>query len=277
MTASFPTPQKPLGARSGNRPGRRRFASLRSILALMLREMTTTFGRTPGGYIWAILEPALGIGVLTYAFSFVFREPPIGTTFQLFYATGMLPFLMFTMITNRVGAALVFSRQLLVYPAVTFLDAIIARFLVNALTQVLVFYVVMTGIMLIYDTRAILDFSAIGASLVLTAVFGFAMGTLNAYLFMRFKLWHVAWSLISRPLFLLSGVIFMYDALPGQLKTFLWYNPLVHIVGVMRRGFYPSYVGDYISPLYVVGVSLALTLIGLRMLSWHAAILIHEP
>ena len=51
-------------------------------------------------------------------------------------------------------------------------------------------------------------------------------GTLNAYLFMRFKLWHVAWSLISRPLFLLSGVIFMYDALPGQLKTFLWYNPL---------------------------------------------------
>ena len=253
MTASFPTPQKPLGARSGNRPGRRRFASLRSILALMLREMTTTFGRTPGGYIWAILEPALGIGVLTYAFSFVFREPPIGTNFQLFYATGMLPFLMFTMITNRVGAALVFSRQLLVYPAVTFLDAIIARFLVNALTQVLVFYVVMT------------------------AVFGFAMGTLNAYLFMRFKLWHVAWSLISRPLFLLSGVIFMYDALPGQLKTFLWYNPLVHIVGVMRRGFYPSYVGDYISPLYVVGVSLALTLIGLRMLSWHAAILIHEP
>ena len=214
---------------------------------------------------------------LTYAFSFVFREPPIGTNFQLFYATGMLPFLMFTMITNRVGAALVFSRQLLVYPAVTFLDAIIARFLVNALTQVLVFYVVMTGIMLIYDTRAILDFSAIGASLVLTAVFGFAMGTLNAYLFMRFKLWHVAWSLISRPLFLLSGVIFMYDALPGQLKTFLWYNPLVHIVGVMRRGFYPSYVGDYISPLYVVGVSLALTLIGLRMLSWHAAILIHEP
>ncbi|MEL6475009.1 MAG: sugar ABC transporter permease, partial [Pseudomonadota bacterium] len=34
---------------------RRRFASLRSIIALMLREMATSYGRSPGGYLWAVL------------------------------------------------------------------------------------------------------------------------------------------------------------------------------------------------------------------------------
>ena len=32
-------------------------SSLRAVAALVLREMSTRYGRTPGGYLWAILEP----------------------------------------------------------------------------------------------------------------------------------------------------------------------------------------------------------------------------
>ena len=35
----------------------RRFATVRTSVALMLREMVTTYGRSPGGYIWAVVEP----------------------------------------------------------------------------------------------------------------------------------------------------------------------------------------------------------------------------
>ena len=31
----------------------RRFRSARAVVALMLREMATTYGRSPGGYVWA--------------------------------------------------------------------------------------------------------------------------------------------------------------------------------------------------------------------------------
>ncbi len=254
----------------------RRFASLRSIGALMLREMATTYGKSPGGYIWAVLEPVAGIAVLTFAFSFLFATPPIGTSFELFYATGTLPFFMFTTICNRVGTAMVFSKSLLSYPAVTFVDAIIARFLVNFLTELLVFYLVVTAILSLFDTRTVLDVRDIALSLSLTALFGLAMGTLNSYLFLRFHVWHVFWSVISRPLFMISGVFFIYDALPPLLQEYLWYNPLIHAVGLMRAGFYPSYAGDYISVLYMVGVSLALLLLGLRLLSWHIRRLLHE-
>ena len=34
-----------------------RFRMVRTVIALMLREMSTTYGRTPGGYVWALMQP----------------------------------------------------------------------------------------------------------------------------------------------------------------------------------------------------------------------------
>lgn len=276
MTATLTPPQRPAPAALPVAGGRRRFASARAIGALMLREMATTYGRTPGGYLWAILEPVLGIAILTFAFSFFFRQPPIGTSFALFYATGVLPLQLFMTINNRVGSALIFSRPLLVYPAVTYVDALVARFVVTALTGVLTFYLIAGAMLMMLDLRVVLDMRQIFASLALASFLGFGMGVLNAYLFLRFNIWQVLWQIVSRPLFLISGVIFIYDQLPATLRDILWYNPLIHVVGQLRKGFYASYSGAYVEPLYVVGVSLVCLVLGLRLLSWHAATLIHE-
>ena len=73
---------------------------LRVLFALMVREMATKFGRSWGGYIWAIAEPLGGIMLLTVAFSFAFRKPPLGTNFALFYATGIIPFYLFSNVTR---------------------------------------------------------------------------------------------------------------------------------------------------------------------------------
>ncbi|WP_260008654.1 hypothetical protein [Leisingera sp. M527] len=53
--------------------------------------MSTRYGRTPGGYLWAILEPMAAILFLAIGFSLVIRSPSLGS-FLLFYATGFLPF-----------------------------------------------------------------------------------------------------------------------------------------------------------------------------------------
>ena len=82
-------PLKPL------RPSPR--AGGRAIGALVLREMATTFGRSPGGWLWAVAEPVAVIALLSFAFSLAFRSPSLGTSFPLFYATGYLPFLLFRM------------------------------------------------------------------------------------------------------------------------------------------------------------------------------------
>ncbi len=102
-------------------------ATPRAIGALILREISTTYGRSPGGYIWAVLEPAAGIALLTLVFSIGFRTPPLGASFALYYAAGILPLMMFTELSGKLAQTIQFSRALLVYPRVTFLDALIAR------------------------------------------------------------------------------------------------------------------------------------------------------
>ncbi len=244
----------------------RRFASLRAITALILREMGTTYGRSPGGYLWAVVEPAAGIALLSLIFSVGFRAPGLGISFPMFYATGMLPFLMFSIIVNKVSQSLNFSRPLLAYPTVTFLDALIARFVLNLLTQLMVAYVVLMSILLLFETRITPDLSVIVQAFALTALLALGIGTLNAYLMTQLPVWQQAWNIIMRPMFLISCIFFLFESIPQPYRDYLWWNPLVHVVGLMRQGFYGTYDAAYVSTGYVIGISLVSLAFGLVFL-----------
>ena len=100
------------------------------------------------------------------------------------------------------------------------------------------------------------------------------VGTINCAIFGLFPLWEVIWSIITRPLFLASGIFFLYDDLPPLAQDILWYNPLIHITGLMRTGFYPTYSAPYINELFVLGVSMGLMAMGLILLGrYHRDIL----
>lgn len=245
---------------------KRRFASLRAIAALILREMSATNGRSPGGYLWAILEPVAGVALLTVIFSMAFQKPALGSNFALFYATGLVPLTIFTSISGRVGQSINYSRQLLAYPSVTFLDAILARFLLNLLTQIMVAAVIFTGILLVFDTKTILKLPSIAEALAMAGALGFGVGTLNCFLFTKFPIWVQLWSILTRPLFIVSCVFMMFDQVPAWAREWLWYNPIIHIVGMMRHGFYSSYHASYVSVPYALGFSLVTAAFGLLLL-----------
>jgi len=247
----------------------RRFKTARTVLALMLREMSTTYGRSPGGYIWAILEPIGGITMLTIIMvvGLRIRTPPIGVNFPIFFASGMLPFMMYQQIANPVARAIQFSRPLLFYPGVTYVDAVLARFLLMFLTKVVVFFVVVGMITLLFDTRTSFDLGYIALSMAMAASLGLGVGCMNAYLIPTYPLWDSLWGIVTTPLFFMSTILFLLEDLPEDIRAVLWWNPLVHVVATMRRGFYPTYDGSFASPMYVfliaaVAIALGLLLLG---------------
>lgn len=265
----FPTLARPAREKAPRlRPvhKQRSFASLRAIGALILREMATTYGSKPGGYFWAVAEPVGGIILLTAIFSTGFRSPPMGTNFAIFYATGMLPFTAFMQLSGKISNALTFSKALLAYPAVTFMDAMLARIFVNVVMQLLVAYLIFTGILLLYETRT--DPQILGIALAFTMAFVFAVGVgaVNCFMFAAFEWWQFVWAIITRPLFFLSCIFFIFDDIPQPFQSWLWWNPLVHVVGQMRKSFYPSYAGDYVSPGYCLAVGLTLMALGFALL-----------
>lgn len=256
------------GAQTGAQTGARRFRTLRTILALMLREMSTTYGRSPGGYVWTILEPAGGIALLSLVFvvGLKIRNPGLGINFPLFYATGMLPLLLYQRGAATVSGALNFSRALLAYPGVTYIDAILARFFVNLLTHLVISYLIFGGIIVLFDTRVVLDLVPVMAGLGMAALLGLGLGCLNAYLFATFPLWDTFWGILTTPLFFLSTIFFTYESLPDTGRAVLWFNPLVHIIGILRRGFYPTYDATWASPVYVLLFALISLALGLLLL-----------
>ncbi|MDK3074553.1 ABC transporter permease [Sedimentitalea sp. JM2-8] len=240
----------------------------------MLREMSTRYGRTPGGYIWGILEPLAAILFLSVGFSLVLRTPALGTSFLLFYTSGYLPFHLYQSVSNMVAASVRFSKPLLKYPAVTWLDAVLARFLLNGLTGILITAILTAGILTVIDSRTMLDLPPIIEAMSLALLLGLGVGVLNCALSGLYPLWEVIWSILTRPLFLASGIIYLFESLPQLAQDILWYNPLVHIVGLMRTGFYPTYTAAHVSPLYVLSVSLILLTMGLLLMGrYHREIL----
>jgi len=235
----------------------------------MLREMSTRYGRTPGGYIWAILEPIGALIVMSVAFAVLMRSPPLGNSFILFYASGYLVFTIYANVAGQVQGAISFSKPLLLYPAVSWIDAILARFALNLLTNVVVSTIVLFGILHVTPAVASLTFGPMVLAVILSAVLGLGLGTFNCLLVGLFPAWGQVWGIVTRPLFLVAGVIFTYEMMPEAVQGILWYTPWIHITGLFRTGIYPTYSPDYISVLLVLAWALIPLVLGLLLLRRH--------
>jgi len=264
MDAPLPSPSRPRSSRP------------RVIAALAIREMHAKFGRSAGGYIWALAEPLGGILLLAVAFSLALRTPPLGTSFMLFYATGVIPFSMFSTMAKGVAGSVSSNRGLLTYPVVTALDAVFAKFLLNFLTVFLIGALLATGIVVFFDLHVNLDLAAVLAAFALAALLGLGTGALNCVLFGFFPTWKNVWGVLTRPLFILSAIFYTYESVPRAFQDVLWWNPLVHVVAIMRAGFYGAYDPAFVSVPYVAGIGLGLFVLGGWLLRRHAAFLIEQ-
>jgi capsular polysaccharide transport system permease protein len=257
-------------------PAKPRFQRLRVIFALVVREMGTRFGRSAGGYIWAIAEPLGGILLLAIVFNVALRSPPLGQSFMMFYATGMVPFYVFNSMWRGVGTAVSSNRGLLTYPVVTALDAVLSKALLNLVTAAIIAVGLYVGIILASGVHVTLDLAAITLAFVLAALLGLGVGTMNCVLSGFFPTWDNIWAILTRPLFIVSGIFFTFESIPKALQAILWYNPLVHVIGVMRSGFYGSYAPYYVSYSYVLGIALGLFVVGGYLLRRHESFLIER-
>ena len=257
--------QRPL---SGLKPAS--FPALRSIGALILREMVATYGRNPGGYIWALLEPIGTIAIFALGFSLFLHKPPLGSDFLLFFATGFLPFSMYLSISTRVQLALRYSLPLLNYPRVVWIDAVIARITLALITDVTVMVIVLSTLIWLGSDQMKLDFAPMLTGIAMIAVGATGIGLINGLLAGIFPIWPTLWNIVNRPIFLASGVLFLFDSMPQMAQHYLWWNPLLQAISEFRSGFYAGYDPDFISRPYVFAVSMTLLALGLLVMrKWH--------
>lgn len=252
------------------------FINIRVIVALMMREMSTRYGKSAGGYVWAILEPLGVIALLSVVFGFVVRSPAIGDSFALFFATGFITFHFYMELSQFAAGAVLMNRPLLTYPRVTPIDTILARALLQFFTLSVAGAIIFTGIVQFDDVRTSYDFAAIVKAVAYASVLGVGIGATNAVIFAYVPTYQNVYRILTRPLFLVSGIFFMFEEMPPLAQDVLWWNPLIHAVGLMRQGFYPIYDGAYISELYLGGVGVVFLTLGLFLVYSNKTFLIEQ-
>ncbi len=87
-------------------------------------------------------------------------------------------------------------------------------------------------------------------SMCLAGLLALGVGTFNSVLFVAFPVYATIYGVLTRPLFLASGVFFQLNTMPDFVQRWESWNPTAMPVSLMRKAFYPGADVSLASPGY---------------------------
>lgn len=236
------------------------------VEALVLRETRTRFGSNQLGYLWAVIEPALWIATFYALYAIAGRQGPVGMDLISFLLTGLLPYSLFSAVTTQVSQSINGNKALLFYPQVRTLDIVAARTILECVTYASVFF-----LFVLAHALFVQQWPTIDDALVTVLGFALAAGT-GAALGLVFCALEVLTSTagrvrgpLLRPLFWCSGLFYTANGLPTNMRDILLYNPMLHVIEIVRDGWFPSYQARHADPAYAIAWMLCLLVLGLLL------------
>jgi capsular polysaccharide transport system permease protein len=236
----------------------------RVVKALILRETKTRFGDHKLGYLWALLEPILFITIFVGLYALMGRTSVSGMPRAQFMLTGFIPFFFFRKTMQQTISAIDSNRGLLTFPQVSLFDVILARALLEIATMTVVFFLLILGyeaVGLRIDVQDPLKVMAVLGLLGMTGLgFGAAFAMLKP-LFPSVK--QMVDVVLGRPLFLSSGLFFTAEMLPASARQILLYNPILHMIEMLRSAFFVQFDSRYADPDYAIAFAVIVLCLGL--------------
>ena len=239
---------------------------IRVIGALMMRELHTRYGRENIGYLWMIGEPLMFGTVIALMHSGQHSDHG-GIDPVAFAVTGYSVFIIFRGIVNRSEGALESNLPLLHHRMVTVLDICIARALIEVTGCVCAFFILLgIAISMGYMDAPVRPlYLALGIFYVFWIAFAIGLcitgGSYDRPLFER--LVHPA-TYFMMPI---SGAFYRVTWLPEPYKSWVQWVPLPHMFETVRYGVFSTADLEYVDFNYVTGWCMALTLLGLSLVS----------
>lgn len=238
---------------------------IRVVVALVHRELLSRFGRSALGFLWAVINPLLTIALLTILFTFLQRRAPVGGNFVQFFATGMIPYMTFRFTSLRGFGAFSSNLSLFEFPSVKPLDALISRVVLEFWTMLMVGVIVFAVIWVLGFGGIPRNAAPILEAYLLLLAFGFGVCIINACLENFFDSWSRIYRVLVMMLFYTSGIFFVPDFVPVQIRQIIAWNPLLHIIELFRSGFYLGYGSATFDRSYVTWWAFGVVPLGMAL------------
>lgn len=236
------------------------------IYALLLRELSSRFGRSRGGFIWVLVEPIAHLLVPVFIFAFIRVLFVPGVEYPVFLVYGFLPFLVFKSICMQIVNGVNSSQGLLSYRQVLLMDIFVAKAMANTVIQAIVFVVVLTALALLgFDVLPDHPLELVGV-LVLTVALAFGLGLILAAIASFIPDTRAVTNVMFMPLYFISGVLFPISRFSDEMVRWFAFNPILHLVELSRAtaldGYRPM---NYLSLGYPFWLALITIFVGLML------------
>lgn len=238
----------------------------RVIKGLMLRETKSRYGRHKLGFFWIFIEPIFMVA-LFLVFKLLIRTPTSGGMPDVYFIiTGILPFTLFRQTMTVLDMSIIRARALLAFPQVTTLDVMISTVLLEFATLLFVFAVMLIGAAFFFEPIKVENPLFVLYAMLLLGITGTGLGMVFASLVPLLpSIKNVSALLLGRPLFFTSGVFFTLEMLPEAARNVLVYSPIVHMIEMVRSGFFIQFESTYMDVHFATLFALCVFLFGMLM------------
>ena len=237
----------------------------RVIIALMIRELTTRFGRENIGFLWVMAEPLLFATLVGTLYTYMLGDEEHGVGVVAFIASGYIPLTVMRNSFARCVNIFVANGALLYHRQVKVLDFVIVRFAIEMIGGMMAYVAI--GIILIavglFPVPANIGFMLAGWCLYMLFVFSVCLviAPVSETSEALEKLLPVT-VYVAIPF---SGTFNMASWLGPTARDVLLYSPFVNGMEMMRYGLFGDAVRPYYNIWVPLGASAVVGLIGLAL------------
>lgn len=239
----------------------------RVIGALLLRELLTRYGRNNIGFLWLFVEPMLFVA-MAVAVRTALRSAGVSLQVPIvpLALTGWTSLLLWRNMTSRCIGAVEANLSLLYHRPVTMLDVYIARVTLEFLAITTAFATLGIGLYAMDWATAPEDALQVLWGWLLLAWFGAALGWTIGGLSEKSPVVGNLWRPVSYLLMVTSGVFFLADTLPENVRDILLWLPMLNALEYVRDGWFGSLFRAHYSISYIITCNLLLTFAGLSLI-----------
>lgn len=238
---------------------------IRVIKALMLRELTTRFGRENIGFLWVMVEPLLFAGLIALLWRATKGPFEAGVDIVAFVLSGYIPLVLFRSTVNRAVSSFTANSSLMYHRQIKILDIIIVRFLIEFIGHMMAYFFIVIALISFDAFPTPFDLGFLLLGWLYFSIFSFSIALVVAPLSEMSEAIEKIIPVANYMMIPFSGAFFLVGSLaPGFAKAVL-YSPPVHAMEMMRFGIFGPSIDPQYNLIYPIGFCLPCIALGLML------------
>ena len=233
--------------------------------AVMLRDMRTRFFDHGLGFLLVSIWPLAHMAILLIIYSSTGRQAPYGEGLNVFFATGLIPTLLFMYVSRFMSLSLILNRPLMAFPAVHVTDILFARAILEAIAAAITLLMMFIILIVSGDDPRPIDTVQAVLCYLSTLLLAVGVGSLAGVIVMFMPFFATIYALSMVVVYISSGTLFVTAALPERVADALAWNPVTQAVEWMRTAYFETYPDRLIDKTYLVSVGLGCLCLGLLL------------